>query len=168
MLMLKASIDGVCIDNSNDRNCTFTTKDNYYMSVTSRKSLKAKYIILGPPTITSVSNDTTAVEGSKVSLICNATNDVDALDDVKIVWLQKISKDLKKIIRTSDNVLIYNKTDSSVGKVHSVLLFDPVNHTDDGEYICRALNHHLSYTEENTCLKVKCKLMHHVSTLWWR
>ena len=105
-----------------------------------------------------MSSDINSVEGSKVNLICNATNDADALDEVKIVWLHKISKDLKEEIATSGNVLIYNKTDSSKGKIHSVLLFDPVNHTDHGEYICQAFNHHLSYSEANTSLIVECKL----------
>ncbi len=112
---------------------------------------------VGPPTITSVSSDTTLVEGSKVSLMCNATNDVDALNEVKIVWLRKISKDLKEEITTGGNILMYNRTDSSTDKTHSVLLFDPVNHTDDGEYICRAFNHPQSYSEGNITLKVKCK-----------
>jgi len=105
-----------------------------------------------------VSSDTNSVEGSKVSLMCNATNDADALDEVKIVWLHKISKDLKEEITTSGNFLIYNKTDLSTGKIHSVLLFDPVNHTDDGEYVCRAFNHPQSYSEANTSLIVECKL----------
>jgi len=113
----------------------------------------------GPPSITSLSSDTTSVEGSKVSLKCNATNDVDALDEVKIVWILRISKDIEVELITSGNVLIYNNTNSSIGEVHSVLLFDPVNHTDDGEYICRAFNHPQSYNEANTSLKVECKLV---------
>ena len=60
-------------------------------------------------------------EGSKVSLMCNATNDDDALDDVKIAWLHKFKT---KEITTGQNILIYNKTDSYASKseIHSVLL----------------------------------------------
>jgi len=97
------------------------------------------------------------VEGNKVSLTCNVTNDDDALEEVKIIWQQRISKDLKEEIATSENVLIYNKTDSFASKIYSVLLFDPVNHTDKGEYICRAFNHPQSYSEANTSLIVECK-----------
>jgi len=97
-------------------------------------------------------------EGSKVSLMCNATNDDDALDDVKIAWLHKISSFKIKEVATSQNILIYNKTDSSKSKIHSVLLFDPVNHTDNGEYICRAFNHLQSYTEANISLIIECRL----------
>jgi len=117
------------------------------------------YYSPGSPIITSVSDDTTAVEGSKVSLMCNATNDVDAVDDVKIAWLRKISKDLEQKITSSHNILIYNKTDSSTGKIHSVLLFDPVNHTDDGKYVCQAFNHPQSYNEASVSLNVECKLI---------
>ena len=90
--------------------------------------------------------------------MCNATNDVDALDEVKIVWLRKISTLKEQEIKINRNRLIYNTTDSSTGKVHSVLLFDPVNHTDHGEYICRAFNHRRSYSEANVSLIIKCKL----------
>ena len=90
--------------------------------------------------------------------MCNATNDDDALDDMVIIWLRKISEDVERDVKSDKRILIYNKTDSSVGKVHSVLLFDPVNHNDDGEYICRALNHPQSFSKELTKLNVKCKV----------
>ena len=102
-----------------------------------------------------MSSDTTSVEGGKVSLMCNATNDADALDEVKIVWLRKISKDLKEKIKSSEN--IYNQTDPSTGKIHSTLLFNVVTHTDDGEYICQALNHPLSYSEKLINMVIECK-----------
>jgi len=106
-----------------------------------------------------VSSDTMSAEGSKVSLMCNATNDGDALDEVKIVWLRKISTLKEQEIKMNGNrLIIYNITDSSTGRIHSVLLFDQVNRTDDGEYICRAFNHPQSYSEANTSLIVECKL----------
>ena len=117
-------------------------------------------ISAGPPTITSVSSDITSIEGSKVSLICNATNDIDALDDVTIVWLRKISKDLKEEIKLSEN--IHNKTDYFAGKIHSVLLFNAAAHTDDGKYICRALNHPLSYSEKTISMVIECKQLLHL------
>ena len=41
-----------------------------------------------------------------------------------------------KIESEDKHRLVYNVTDPVTGQVQSVLLFDPVNHTDSGEYIC--------------------------------
>ena len=105
-----------------------------------------------------MSSETTSFEDNKVHLMCNATNDVDALDEVKVVWLRKISGDVERVIKTDGRIIIYNRTDSSTDETHSVLLFDPVNHSDDGKYICRALNHPESSSEKLTNLIIKCKL----------
>jgi len=87
-------------------------------------------------------------------LICNATNDVDAINPLSIDWYN-----FKRIKLEADDrhVLVYNTTDTVTGQVQSMLLFDPVNHTDSGEYTCRALNDDDCYTEDKTNLTVECE-----------
>ena len=52
---------------------------------------------------------------------------------------------------------IYNHYDNTTNQMSSVLLFDPVNHTDHGEYICRAATYSSCYTENAINLTVECK-----------
>jgi len=113
---------------------------------------------IGAPIITSVSNDTVSAEGSSVTLMCNATNDIGALEELKIVWLYKTSSLREQEVEIKGNISIYNTADSSAGKAHSLLHFYSVNRTDDGEYICRAFNHPKSYTEAKVSLTIECKL----------
>ena len=51
-------------------------------------------------------------------------------------------------------VLVYSKLNTS-NEIVSVLLFDPVNHTDDGEYTCRSFNDPLSFIEVTTTVTVE-------------
>ena len=83
--------------------------------------------------------------------MCNATNDIDAPYPVQVDWY-KGSQLLKP---DKGRVMVYSKVNTS-DKVVSVLLFDPVNHTDDGEYTCRSFNDPLSFTEVTTTLTVEC------------
>jgi len=87
-------------------------------------------------------------------LICNATNDVDAINPLRVHWYED-----KGVSLEGDNrhILVHNTTDPVVGQVQSVLLFDPVNYTDSGVYICRAFNDDDCYTEEKINLIVECK-----------
>jgi len=93
-------------------------------------------------------------EGSRVDLVCNATNDADANIPVQVSWyngtelIKPDGKDVKV------NNLYNNVTD----EVHSVLLLNPVNYTNNGDYVCRAFNHPSSFTESRITLTVECKL----------
>ena len=114
------------------------------------------YLYLGPPAITYISPDMTYLEGTKASLVCNATNDVDAVNEVQIAWFYKSSTSLYQIV-SNNNRVIHNVENSTSGQVYSILLFDPINRTDEGVYICRASNHPQSSTESSTEVKIESK-----------
>jgi len=40
----------------------------------------------GPPIITFISNQVISLEGNKINLICNATNDADAVHALQVNW----------------------------------------------------------------------------------
>ena len=104
---------------------------------------------LGPPKIIYISPDMTYLEGNKTRLVCNATNDVDAVNEVQIAWFYKNSTSLYQVV-SNNNRVIHNVENSTSGQVYSILLFDPINRTDEGVYICRASNHPQSTTESST------------------
>ena len=114
------------------------------------------YMYLGPPKITFISPDMTYLEGTKASLVCNATNDVDADNEVQITWFYKNSTSLYEIVSNNKRT-IYNVGNSTSGQSYSILLFASVNRTDEGVYICRASNHLQSSTELKTIVKIKSK-----------
>ena len=109
--------------------------------------------LLGAPSISYHSSEVVAFEGDKVNMICNATNDKDSVDPIQISWYngtQILKPDGK-------HVIIYSKYDNTTDQLSSTLVFDPVNHTNDGEYICRAFNHPFCYTEDKINLTVECE-----------
>ena len=106
------------------------------------------YVYLGPPAITYISLDMTYLEGTKASMVCNATNDVDAVNEVQIAWFYKNLTSLYQVV-PNNNRVIHNVENSTSGQLYSILLFDPINRTD-GVYICRASNHPQSTTESST------------------
>ena len=108
----------------------------------------------GPPNIVNITSDTIVFEGNRTTLMCTAFNDEDAVSPLTIVWYNSKGIRLKS---DDEHIVIYNTTDPVTGQVLSTLLFDPVNHTDSGEYICRAFNDKDCYTEDKTVLTVKCK-----------
>ena len=112
-------------------------------------------IILGPPKITQTSSATVSFEGKKVQLTCSATNDVDAVHPLRIKWYNFEGKQVQVAFK---NVLMYSNTNNFTHEMQSVLLFDPVNHTDTGMYTCRAYNHPQSYNEDKVNLTVECEL----------
>ena len=112
---------------------------------------------LGPPKITYISPDNTYLEGTKASLICNATNDADAVNEVHIAWFYKNSTSLYQI-KSKTNHRIHQVGNSTNRQSYSILLFEPVNRTDEGIYICKASNHPQSYTESSTKVKIKSKM----------
>ena len=111
-------------------------------------------LVSEPPLITYISGKTVSFEGRKVKLTCNATNDVDADYPVQIIWYNFIGKQVQIV---NKHVLIYSNTNSITGEIQSVLLFDPVNHTDTGMYTCRAYNHPQCYNEDKVNLTVECE-----------
>jgi len=102
---------------------------------------------VGSPVINFITNNTVALKGRSVSLICNVTNDIDAVLPLSVVWYYS-----KHVKLQSDNTF-----DPVTGQVQSKLLFDPVKHSDSGEYTCYAFNDDDQYTQERTTLTVECK-----------
>ena len=111
---------------------------------------------LGPPVITYISPNISYQEGTKASLVCNATNDADAVNEVQITWFYKNLTKLYQIV-SNNNRVIHNVKNSTSGQLYSVLLFDPVSQIDEGVYICRASNHPQSSTESSTEVEVESK-----------
>jgi len=109
----------------------------------------------GPPTIVHITDDTVVFEGNTTALMCNATNDEDAVNPLTITWYNSKGQNLES---NQHNILVFSVTDQVTGQIQSVLLFDPINHTDSGDYTCRAFNDNDCYTENRTSLTVKCKL----------
>ena len=109
-------------------------------------------MLIGPPIIKLITNHTAALEGDKVSLMCSAVNDVDAIHPVKINWY----KGNTLVTPKEKHIILYNKTDSVSRHYISTLLFDPVEDTDDGMYTCRAFNDKDSFSELKTKLIVEC------------
>ena len=112
-------------------------------------------VVTEPPSITYISDQTVSFEGRKVKLTCNATNDVDADYPVQIKWYNAKGKQVEVV---NKHVQIHNNTNNVTGERQSVLLFDPVNHTDTGMYTCRAYNHPQCYNEDKVNLTVECEL----------
>jgi len=109
-------------------------------------------LFTGPPTIIYISSPQLTVEGNKTSLICNATNDEDAVDSLQILWYR--TKDKIPIAGQQD--IIENTTNIITG-LQSTISFDPISRNDNGEYTCQAFNHPQSYTESKTTVIVECK-----------
>ena len=108
---------------------------------------------IGPPIISFISNSTVSLEGDKVNLLCVANNDVHTNYSLQINWY----KGKKLVIPNGKHILHYNVTAKDSRQVNSTLTFDPVKHTDDGEYLCRAFNHPILYSESKTTLVVECE-----------
>ena len=91
-------------------------------------------------------------EGVKVNLICSAVNDVDAIHPLQIYWY----KGDKLVMADGNRIILYDEGDRCVSLT---LLLDPVNHTDDGVYTCRAFNRNNSFSESKTTLTVQCMVV---------
>ena len=109
--------------------------------------------LVGLPDITYYSREIVAFEGDQASLMCNASSDEDSTDPVQISWYSG------SVLLKPDgkHMTIYNEYDNTTNQMSSVLSFDPVNHTDHGEYICRAATYSSCYTENKINLTVECK-----------
>ena len=110
---------------------------------------------IGPPII-SLSENATVVEGENVSLVCEVTNDPDAIEDVTIRWFDNNNHRLRD---QDDRITISNTTETHPSRtVMSTLTIDPVIHQDAGQYRCVALNHPELMVNDTTQLTVECKL----------
>ena len=107
------------------------------------------FLTVGPPTITYITDPLLTVEGNKISLTCNATNDEDAVESLQIVWY---NEGLVPITGQQDVIEI-----GTTNKLQSTISFDSISHNHDGEYTCQAFNHPQLYTEAVTSLTVECK-----------
>ena len=100
----------------------------------------------------------TYLEGTKTRLVCNATNDADAVKQVQITWFYKNLTLMHEVVPDNSRVMIHNIENSTDMQLHSTLSFDPINRTDEGVYICKASNHPQSNTESSTNVMIKSKL----------
>ena len=65
------------------------------------------------------------------------------------------------MLKTDGNrMIIHSEYDNISNHLSSVLLVDPISHTDSGEYICQAFTYPFCYTENKINLTVECKSMH--------
>ena len=112
------------------------------------------FTCVGAPYITYHSAEVVTFEGNRVDLVCNATNDADAIDPVQINWYNGT----ELIKPDGKHVMVNNVQNNVTDQVHSVLSFGYVNYTNNGDYVCRAFNHPLSFSESSIKLTVECEL----------
>ena len=109
-------------------------------------------MLLGSPKIVSLSDSTTVVEGESVRFICEATNDLDAIEDVTIRWFNDT------LMKNDDRITINNTMETGPNRsVMSTLIINPVIHQDSGQYKCEASNHPNVSVRNTTDLTVRCK-----------
>ena len=99
----------------------------------------------------------TIVEGESVSFVCEANNDLDAIEDIRIHWLNNNGH---RIRHHDHRITISTTMETDLNRtVMSTLTIDPVIRQDDGRYRCEALNHHDLTVTRTTWLTVQCKLL---------
>ena len=99
----------------------------------------------------------TVVEGDSVTFVCEATNNLNAIIDVTIIWFD--DNDYSQNLLNSDRVIITNTNETGPSRiVMSTLTIDPVIHQDAGQYRCQAFNHRVLRVSDTTQLTVQCKL----------
>ena len=125
----------------------------------------ASLLFIGPPVINFINSSIITFEGRKVILICNVTNDVDATNPLTVDWY---SSEGTKFKSNGSHVIVHSTTDPVNGQIQSVLLFNPVNHTDSGEYTCHAYNDIDCYAKDKTNLTVECKVILLLSILYYK
>ena len=68
----------------------------------------------------------TYLEGNKTRLVCNAINDVDAVNPIQITWFYKNLT----VVPDNSHVIIHNVKITSGRQLHSTLFLDPINRND--------------------------------------
>ena len=99
----------------------------------------------------------TYLEGNKTILVCNATNDADAANQVQITWFYKNLTSVHPVVPDNSRVNISNHSSSS-RELHSRLSIGPINRNDEGIYVCKASNDPQSSNESGTKVMIKSKL----------
>ena len=111
--------------------------------------------------IVSLSDNVTVVEGESVSIVCEVTNDPDAIENVTIRWF---ADNNHRITDHDNRITISNTMETHPSRtVMSTLTIDPVIHQDTGQYRCVALNHPELMVSDTTRLTVQCKLISSLS-----
>ena len=95
-----------------------------------------------------------SLEDTEVYLLCNATNDADAIHPLQVYWYNSEGIQIQS---KGKHIIAYNQTDKINDQAQAVLQFKPVRRSDDGTYTCRAYNDPLSYSEGKAVLTVECK-----------
>ena len=134
----------------------YTLRIIYLSSAIFHTTLYNYIMYIGPPNIAHIDHNKSPQEGNKINLSCIATNDNESDQALKIQWYNSGGV---QVVSKESRISIYNTTNKETGQVKSVLLFDPVNRTDSGVYMCKAFNHPKSYIKANANLTVKCKLL---------
>ena len=92
-----------------------------------------------------------------MELVCNATNDADAINPVQVSWYYR-----SMLIKPDEgNMVISNTINNATDEIHSALLFNSINFTNDGVYTCRTFNSPQSFTESQIKVTVECELIIH-------
>ena len=112
----------------------------------------------GPPKIVSLPDNVTVVEGSSVDIVCDVTNDRDAVgtQNVTILWF---GNDGGRVYE-DDRITITNSSNDGYQLSYiSTLTINPVFRQDAGQYRCQAFNHIALRDSQNINLIVECELV---------
>jgi len=94
-----------------------------------------------------------SLEDNEVRLLCNATNDADAIHPLQVYWYDSEGTQVQS---DGKNIIAYNHTDAENDQALSVLQLKPVRRSNDGTYLCRAYNDPSAYSERKAVLTVEC------------
>ena len=135
-------------------NCSAPFMDFNLVIICIIHKFQVYFYFAGQPTITFISNDTVSLEGKEIYLVCNATNDPDALHPLQVYWYDS---DGMQVESDGKHIRAYNFTDKVTDMAQSVLKFSAIRRSDDGTYTCRAYNDPESHTERKAILNIECK-----------
>ena len=107
----------------------------------------------GEPTISFISKNTKSLEDNEVYLLCNATNDADAIHPLKVYWYDSEGTQMQS---DGKHIITYNHTNTVKDQAQSILQFKPVKRSNAGTFLCRAYNDPLTYSERKVVLTVEC------------
>ena len=105
----------------------------------------------------SLTDDITVVEGLIATIMCDVTNDHDAVgtQNVTILWFG----DDGSRVNEDDHIAITDSSRNNFEESYiSTLTINPVLCDDKGQYTCLAFNHVVLKDSKNTNLIVECEL----------
>ena len=106
----------------------------------------------------SLTDDITVIEGSIATIVCDVTNDHDAVgtQNVTILWFGYNGSRVNE----NDRISITNSSnDGYAMSFISTLSFNPVLHQDTGQYTCQAINHLVLSDNQTSDLVVESELV---------